>query len=119
LDLEQRVIASWRKAIEHLGIDDSVVREERNDAHHLFARHLMEWSEDFATLYRQMYEIYCAHTPKEKGHYHVSHVGIGYSSFPIHKWVADKEQPPRPTARELVTRFDRLIAEYMERRKAA
>ena len=83
-----------------------------NAAHTLFADHLMEWSEEFAMLYQKMYEIYCAATPMPEGRYRTTSIGIGYSSFPVTRWMADKVQSPVPAAKELVARFDRLISEY-------
>lgn len=113
--LEQKVIAFMRTTIANLDGDLSLVREQAYAAHDLFGDHLMEWSEEFASLYNQMLGIYRAHTPMPKGRYRTRHIAIGYSSFPIQAWVAGKEQPPRPTAGELVARFDRLISAYTRR----
>lgn len=113
--LEHDVIGSMRTALAHFDTDHAVVRENRYKAHDLFAEYLNEWSEDFCTLYRAMLEIFNMHTPKEKGHYRVSHIGIGYSSFAVSKWVADKVQPAPPTVIELVVRFDVLIQVWSAR----
>jgi len=113
--LENEVIASLRTALEHLDTDHAVVREQMYKAHDLFGDHLMEWSEAFGTLYNGMLEIFRAHTPMPTGQYRVSHVGIGYSSFPVTTWVADKEQPVPLTAIELVARFDVLIHAWSAR----
>jgi hypothetical protein len=118
--LEQEVIDSMRAAIAAFDTDHSVVRVNMEKAHNLFRDH--EWSEAFYTLYNGMLEIYCAYTPKEKGHYRRTHIGIGYSSFRVQTWVVDKVQPPRPTAEELVARFDCLLCAYApvrKRRKAS
>ncbi len=107
--LEKNVIGHMRAAIAHLDSDLSIVSKSMNAAHELFRDHLMEWSEEFATLYNQMLEIYRAHRPLPKGHYRNTHIGMGYSSFPVSRWIADKEQPVPPTASELLARFDALI----------
>lgn len=109
--LELEVITSMRAAIANFDTDHSVVREQMSKAHNLFADHSERWSEAFCTLYSEMLEIYCAYTPQPRGRYRLKHIGIGYSSFPVKTWVADKVQPPKPTADELVMRFDRLIGE--------
>ena len=114
-ELEHEVIAAMRTAITNLESDLSLAREKMYAAHDLFGDHLMEWSEAFASLYNQMLEIHRAHTPMPTGHYRTRHIGIGYSSFPIQTWRADKEQPARPAAGELVARFDRLISAYTSR----
>lgn len=114
-ELEHEVIAAIHTAIANLESDLSLAREKMYTAHDLFGDHLMEWSEAFASLYNQMLEIHRAHTPMPTGHYRTRHIGIGYSSFPIQTWIADKEQPARPTANELVVRLDRLISAYTSR----
>jgi hypothetical protein len=113
--LENEVIASMRTALANLDTDHAVVREQMYAAHDLFGDHLAEWSEAFGTLYNKMLEIYCSHTPQPKGQYRVKHIGIGYSSFPVTQWVADKVQPIPPTALELVARFDALIHAWSAR----
>ena len=117
--LEQDIIGFIRTAIEHLDSDHAVVGEQMRKAHDLFTVHLMEWSEAFAMLYRQMYEVYCAYTPKKKAHYRTSSVGIGYSAFPVKRRVPDKIQPVPPTSKELVTRFDHLISAYASSKQTA
>jgi hypothetical protein len=117
--LEQDVIGAMRAAIAHVDTDLAVVKENRYKAHELFAEHLLEWSETFSTLYSAMLEIFNAHTPKEKGHYRTIHIGIGYSSFPVCRWIADKEPPPQPTAGELCERFDLLIRAWKGSEEAA
>lgn len=117
--LEREIIGHVRAAIAHLNTDLSVVNKNMNAAHELFSDHLMEWSEEFATLYNGMLAIYRAHRPLLKGHYCNTHSGIGYSSFPINRWVADKEQPVPPTAIELVVRFDRLVSANTSSEEAA
>lgn len=107
--LENDVIGYMRTAIANFDTDPAVVHTNYSKAHELFVAHLVEWSEAFGDLYNQMLAIYNACFPKEKGHYRTSHVGIGYSSFPVHKWVPDKVQPPKPIVIELVARFDVLI----------
>lgn len=113
--LEREVIASMRTAIANLDSELSLVREQLYAAHDRFRDHLVEWPEDFASLYNQMLAIHSAHTPLPGGHYRTRHIGIGYSSFPIQIWITDKEQPARPSAGELVQRFDRLISAYASR----
>jgi hypothetical protein len=105
--LEQTIIDSMRAALAAFDTDHSVVRENMERAHNLFRDH--EWSEEFYTLYNGMLEIYCSYTPRERGHYRRTSIGVGYSSFPVQIWVPDKIQPPKPTAIELVARFDALI----------
>ena len=120
--LEHEVITSMRTAIAAFDTDHSVVRINMNKAHELFAEHLTEWSEDFCTLYNQMLAIYCAYTPREKGHYRRTSIEIGYTPHPVSIWVPDKIQPPKPTAIELVARFDCLLRAYApvrKRRKAS
>ena len=116
--LEQEVITAMRLALANVDSDLSVVREQMNKAHGLFADHLMKWPEDFATLYQWMLEIYRAHTPMPTGHWRNTSVEVGYSSFPLKRWVADTVQPPRPTAIELVARFDALIQAWDARSEA-
>ncbi len=111
-NLENEVIGYMRTAIAAFDTDHSIVRVNMYKAHDLFGDHLMEWSESFGLLYNDMMRIYEAKTPQPKGHYRTTHIGVGYSSFPATKWIADKEQPPIPTAEELLERFDRLISVY-------
>lgn len=116
---EQQIILAMRSAIANLDTDPAVVRTHMEKAHELFRGRLMKWPKDFAVLYQQMYAIYCAYTPKPAGHHRSSSVSIGYSSFPVKKWISDKEQPPKPTAEELVAQFDALIASWDAKRSAA
>ena len=111
--LELSTIASLRIAIEHLDSDHTVVRENMHTAHELFLEHLIEWSDAFGTLYNHLLEVYRAHTPKPQGKYRVNYIGVGYSSFCVQTWIADKEQPPLPTVEELVAHFDRFVNEYL------
>lgn len=112
--LENKVIGYMRTAIANLDTDHATVRDSMEDAHRLFGKYLIAWSEDFAMLYNQMLAVHHAHTPMPTGHYRTHNIAVGYSSFQTQHWVADKVQPPIPTAIELLARFDQLISAYTE-----
>lgn len=110
--LEKDIVAAMRMAIANYYTDPSLASKSFHTFHRLFADHIGKWSENFAALWQQMYEIWCAYTPKPTGHYHRTSIEIGYTSHPIATWMNDKVQPPVPTTRELLGRFDRLIRAY-------
>lgn len=117
--LENEITVNMRTAIMHLDTDHFMVRKHLYRAHDLFGDHLMEWSEDFCTLYNQMLAGHRAHTPMPKGYYRTKNIAHGYCSFPVKIWVTEEEQPLIPTADELVVRFDRLISAYRSSEEAA
>ena len=96
--LENRVIGYMRAAIANFDTDSTAVYWNKYDAHDLFGKYLMAWSEEFCVLYQKMLAIYNARTPQETGHYHTRHK----------RWVVDN-QPPAPTSVELLERFSALI----------
>ncbi|HEX9502838.1 MAG TPA: hypothetical protein VF974_00765 [Patescibacteria group bacterium] len=112
--LENKIIGYMRNAITNLDKDDSIVHDNMYNAHDLFTRHLMEWSNDFCILYNCMLEIYRAYNPMPIGHFTTKHIEVGYSSFPIVTWIPDKEQPAGPTSVELLKRFTDLFADVTE-----
>jgi hypothetical protein len=114
--LEDAVVGHMRAAIAVFDTDHEAVGKHTRLAHELFSDNFTEWSESFCTLYNGMLEIYRAYTPHEKGHYETRHIGIGYSSFPVSRWIVEKIQPVKPTATELVERFDGFVRAWKAER---
>lgn len=109
---EQEIIEYWRECIANLDTDQATAIARRREAEALFSEYLIEWSEDFASLWQEMYKVYCMYTPRQTGHYRNRHYSIGYSSFHAKQYIKDKVQPERPTAAALIERFDALMIEH-------
>lgn len=111
---EERIIAGLRNAIALRESDPHRAGQQRAEAQNLFCNH--RYSRKFFDLYWELQKIINAATPREVGHYRTTYIGIGYSSFPVHRWTREKEQPIPPTTEELLRRFDALIEAYQNGR---
>jgi hypothetical protein len=110
---EDEVISSMRVCISALDDKDTVkVRDAYNAAQELFGNLLMQWSEDFATLYNSMLDIYRAKTPRTAYSRKDRSIPFGLGSTTITTYKKEKVQPIPPTAIELVARFDALVSAY-------
>jgi hypothetical protein len=110
MNREQRIIASLRTAIAAKDSDPDLAGQQQAAAQELFCKH--RFSRKFFDLYWALQKIINAASPKEAGHYRTTHIGIGYSSFPIQRWVPDRNQPEPPPTEELLRRFDQCIEIY-------
>jgi hypothetical protein len=117
---EDEVITSMRSCIAALDDKDTVnVRDAYNAAQNLFGNLLMQWSEDFATLFNSMLDIYRAKTPRTAYSRKDRSIPWGLGSTTITTYKKDKVQPVPPKAIELLARFDQLIATYKQKEKVA
>jgi len=110
MNREQRIIASLRTAIAAKDSDPDLAGQQQAAAQELFCKH--RFSRKFFDLYWALQKIINAASPKEAGHYRTTHIGIGYSSFPIQRWVREQHQPEPLTTEELLRSFDALIEAY-------
>ena len=104
---EERIIASLRTTIAAKDSDPDLAGQQRAAARELFCNH--RFSRKFSDLYWELQKVLNSATPKEARHSRTTHIGIGYSSFQVQRWVREKQQQTPPTTEDLLRRFDALI----------
>ena len=106
----ERVLTTYRQA---LALYDTDIHEATFLYRQAYNSEGTFRTDEFNQLEQEILTIWRNFTPQKRGTYRTSHVEVGYSSFPISRWVDDKQQPARQTTQQALQTFDMLVTPYL------
>lgn len=115
--VQRKIIGHFREAIRLFDEDQEEAAFQYRLAYNMVGAWARVWGDaegEFYGLEHEIMKIWRAYTPQKRGRYVTRHVALGYSSIPVDRWVDDKVQPPRQTVDEALSRFDALVAPWVQ-----